>query len=102
MVPMKLNKNNGMKYFWFAGGFAVGLTMISLGHATVSKPGASVSEIRGGKVASPQFDQEFSNLNSLEKQYAESYDQQQKIRSTTRIARVMPVHKSSKRKSSEE
>ncbi len=85
---MKLFKEN-VKILWFVGGFALGLTMISLGHAAANRPSANnkgtlVSEIRGGKVGTPQFDQDLANLNSLEARYSESNDQQQRIRETTR------------------
>ncbi|MBC7396511.1 MAG: hypothetical protein H7333_03630 [Bdellovibrionales bacterium] len=79
------------------------LTLISLAHAALpsratpkTSPaqanGSLVSEMRGGKVNSPELDQDFSNLTTAEGKYAESWDQQQRIRSATaRIAGVAPV-----------
>jgi hypothetical protein len=72
------------KYFWFLGGFAIGYTLISLGHAAIPKrvtPG--VSEIQGAKVNSPEFDKDFAALNQAESKYAENWQQQQRLRQAT-------------------
>ena len=99
---MKLFKDNGMKIFWFLGGFAIGFTLISLGHASVSKQSAPVSEIRGGKVAVPQVDQDLAHLNSLESRYSESDEQQQRIKRSARLARNAPVKKVSHKRSKQD
>lgn len=81
------------KALWFGGGFAIGFTLISLGHAAIPAratpqthralpAGSMVSEIKSSKVNSPEFDQDFSSLNHLEGNFAENWDQQQRIRST--------------------
>lgn len=91
---MKNEQKNWVKYVWFSGGFVLGLTLISLGNASIPKrvattAPATVSEIKGGKVGSPNLDQDFSQLNSLEARYAESYDQQQRLRgATSKVART--------------
>lgn len=91
-----------MKACWFLGGFGVGFTLIALGHATVAshstQPSAPVSEIRGGKVAAPEFDHELANLHSLESRYSESDAQQQRIRRSARLARNAPLKKNSQKR----
>ena len=81
---MRFKKESLHKYFWFIGGFAIGYTLISLGHAALPKRTTpAVSEIKGAKVNSPEFDQDFAALNQMEGKYAESWDQQQRLRSAT-------------------
>jgi hypothetical protein len=103
-------KESFNKYFWFIGGFALGYTLISLGHAALPKrvtpaaptraqQGSLVSEIKGAKVNSPEFDQDFAALNQAEGKYAESWDQQQRLRAaTSRSARAqyLPTKKKAK------
>ncbi len=87
------------KVLWFIGGFALGLTLLSVGHAALPNRVAAsqapmnaqantpanvpVSEINSQKVSAPDLDQEYSRLSSVEGQYAESWDQQQKLKSAT-------------------
>jgi hypothetical protein len=73
---------------WFAGGFAIGLTLISLGHAALApNPSATnngiVTEMKTGRVSAPDLDQDYSRLNGAEAKYAESWDQQQRLRTAT-------------------
>jgi hypothetical protein len=74
-------KTDFYKYIWFIGGFAVGYTIISLGHAAIPERAQSVSEIRGSKVNSPELDEGFAALNHMESKYAENWNQQQRLRS---------------------
>ena len=67
------------QWFWFIGGFAVGLTLISLGHAAINK-GQSLSEMRTTKVATPELESDFSKLESLESRFAENAEQQKKLK----------------------
>ncbi len=93
---MKSFSENLVKYIWFTGGLFLGLTFISLGQASVptratppvaKASGSLMSEMRGGKVNSPELDQDFEKVNTLEGKYAESWDQQQRLRSaTSRVA----------------
>ena len=86
---MKRFKLDFYKYFWFIGGFAVGYTIISLGHAALPQRSAQpVTEIKGAKVNSPEFDQDFAALNQMEGKYAENWNQQQRLRSA--VARTRP------------
>ena len=107
---MKSFSENLSKYFWFSSGFAIGLTLISLGHAALpkratpqtpapQKSGTLVSEMRGGKVNSPELDQDFDRLATVEGKYAENWDQQQRLRSATaRVAHAhVPLKKKAKR-----
>jgi hypothetical protein len=77
------------KLFWFIGGFALGYTLISLGHAAIpntTRPATRntlASEITGSKVTSPTFDDDFASLNQVEGKYAENWDQQQRLRQAT-------------------
>lgn len=85
------------QWFWFMGGFAVGFTLIAIGHAALPKkavtqagnrPQASLSELRTAKVGAPEMDQDYQRLTSLEARYAESADQQKRLKTaTTRNAR---------------
>ena len=92
-------KEKFLKYFWFMGGFALGYTLISLGHAAIPKRATpAVSEIKGAKVNSPEFDKDFAALNQMEGKYAESWDQQQRLRSATNRsarAQALPAKKKS-------
>ena len=107
---MKSFSENLSKYFWFTSGFAIGLTLISLGHAALpkrvtpqaaspQKNGSLVSEMRGGKVNSPELDQDFDHVATVEGKYAENWDQQQRLRSATaRVAHAhVPLKKKAKR-----
>ncbi len=107
---MRFFEKNGKQLVWFFSGFVVGLTLLSIGHASLpkkslqinqpAKPQTTVSEIQGGKVGSPDLESEFSNLNALEGKYAESYEQQQRLKSlTARVARsVAPAQNLKKKK----
>jgi hypothetical protein len=85
--------------FWFSGGFAVGLTLISMGHAALPKrvmPQTAgqtqptiVSEMKASKVTAPDLEQDYAKLSNLEARYAESWDQQQRLRAaTSNVARA--------------
>lgn len=71
------------QWFWFIGGFALGFTLIAIGHAALPKKTSSLSELRTAKVAAPEMDQEFVRLTSLESRYAESADQQKRLKTAT-------------------
>ena len=83
------------------GGLIMGLTLMSFGHAALPKRATPVttsarqqntslvSEMKGGKVNAPELDRDFSNLSNVEAKYAESWDQQQRLRNATaRVART--------------
>ena len=96
---MKLFSENFTKYFWFTGGFAIGIMLISLGHAALPKKGsAPLSEMKAKPVANPEMDQDFARLNSMESHYAESIDQQNRLKTaTSKVARLSyPVVKKKK------
>jgi hypothetical protein len=90
-------KKNFNKVFWFSGGFAVGMTLISLGHAAIPKrvlPQTNsqtnqntlpnmVSEMKAPKVTAPDLEQDYAKLSNLEARYAESWEQQQRLRAAT-------------------
>ena len=89
-------KKNFSEAMWFIGGFAIGLTLISLGHAAIAPSQNNsnqtdsniVSELKTGRVSAPDLDQDYSRLNSVEAKYAESWDQQQRLRTaTSKVAR---------------
>lgn len=103
---MKMKIHAMHKAFWFTGGFALGLTLISVGHASLPKanPGSNpnsnvVSEMKAPKVTAPDLEEDYSKLSNLEQRYAESWDQQQRLRSATvgaaktdiRASNVAPV-----------
>jgi hypothetical protein len=95
-------KDGFLKYFWFLGGFVVGYTLISLGHAAIPRrpiPAApAVSEIKGAKVNSPELDKDFAALNQMEAKYAENWEQQQRLRAATnRSARAQNAPLSKKK-----
>jgi hypothetical protein len=74
-----------MKSISFMGGFALGLLCISLVQAALPKrvtPQTSevVTELKAAKVTAPDLEQDFDRLERAEGQYAESWDQQQRIR----------------------
>ena len=76
------------QWFWFTGGFALGFTLIALGHASTVRKSAPLSELSTAKVGSPELEQDYAKLTSLESRYAESADQQKKLKvATSRIAR---------------
>jgi len=78
--------------FWFSGGFAVGLTLISLGHAALPQRATQpnvVTELKAPKVTAPDLEQDYSKLTHLEGRFAESWDQQQRLRAaTSNVARA--------------
>jgi|GEM_PF-3600369 len=78
--------------FWFSGGFALGLTLISMGHAAVPQRVTQpqvVTELKANRVTAPDLEQDYSKLTHLEGRFAESWDQQQRLRSaTTNVARA--------------
>jgi hypothetical protein len=81
-------KKSFNQVFWFTGGFALGLTLISLGHAALPnrvtpQPATGVSEMKAPKVTAPDLEQDYSKLTNLEGRYAESWDQQERLRSAT-------------------
>ena len=95
------------KVFWFMGGFGIGLTLISLGHAalpkratpeTAEQPAQSssvLSEINSQKVAAPDLERDYAGLSQNEAKFAESWDQQQRLKSAT--ARVAMMDRSKKK-----
>ena len=96
---MDFSKHKWGHYAWFFGGFLVGLTLISLGHAALPSRATpntnthkaltsnALTEMNGGKAQAPDLDPGFTSLNSLESQYAESYDQQQRLKQvSSRVA----------------
>jgi hypothetical protein len=92
---MRKTNEHWTRYAWFFGGFLIGLTLISLGHAsrpTVKRsvPVGPLNEIRSGKLTAPEMDAEFTKLRSLESRYAESDAQQKRLQaSTARTARKL-------------
>ena len=93
------------KVLWFIGGFSVGMTLLSLGHAALPNrvtpetadsqkqqpsSGSALSEIKSDKkVAGPDLEDDYARLTNEEAQYAESWSQQEKIRNaTTRATRA--------------
>ncbi len=95
LLQMKQFSENFTKYFWFIGGFTIGIMLISLGHAALPKKAipqtapapakapATLSEMKVSHGAAPELDQDFARLTTVEGQYAESIDQQRKLRSAT-------------------
>jgi hypothetical protein len=71
------------QWFWFIGGFALGFTLISIGHAALPKKVVSLTELKTSKVGTPELEQDFSRLASLESRYAESSDQQKRLKTAT-------------------
>lgn len=74
-----------MKSISFMGGFALGLLCISLVQAALPKrvtPQTSevVTELKAAKVTAPDLEQDFDRLQRAEGQYAEDWNQQQRIR----------------------
>jgi hypothetical protein len=92
-VIMNSSKRNWSHYAWFLGGFLIGLTLISLGHASKNGgkrplPTGPLNEIRSKKLSVPEMDAEFGRLKALESRYAESPEQQKRLQaSTVRAAR---------------
>lgn len=77
-----------MKSISFIGGFLLGLICISLVQAALPKrvtPSTSevVTELKAAKVTAPDLEQDFDRLQQAEGKYAESWDQQQRIRAAT-------------------
>ena len=82
-----MNKNYA-KWFWFIGGFTLGFTLIAIGHAAIPKKVVPLSELKAPKVGIPEMEQDYAKLTSLESRYAESADQQKKLKvATARNAR---------------
>ena len=77
------------KVFWFIAGLAMGITLISLGHAAIpSRATPQVTEIKSKPVLAPDLEQDYARLSQAESKYAESWNQQQKIKSATqRVAK---------------
>lgn len=71
------------QWFWFIGGFSLGFSLIAIGHAALPKKAVPLSELRTAKVGMPELEQDFSKLASLESRYAESLDQQKRLKSAT-------------------
>jgi hypothetical protein len=92
---MKRFKIDFYKYIWFIGGFAVGYTLISLGHAAIPDRAQTVTEIRGSKVNSPELAESFAALNQMESKYAENWNQQQRLRSA--VARTRSQYAAKKK-----
>ena len=92
-----LNLKKISQGFWFIGGFAVGMTLISIGNASLPskvtqdakltsapKTRSLVTEINPKKaVLSPDLEQDYSKLNQAEAKFAESWEQQQKLKEAT-------------------
>ncbi len=76
-------KNKYTQWFWFIGGFALGFTLISIGHAALPKKVVTLTELKASKIGTPELEKDFSKLTSLESRYAESADQQKKIKTAT-------------------
>lgn len=70
------------KWFWFIGGFALGFSLIAIGHASIPKKAVRVTELKASKAGSPEMDQDFSSLVNLESKYAESSNQQKKLKAS--------------------
>lgn len=71
---------------WFMGSFALSFALMSMGHASLSKKAVSpnqVTELKTAKAVTPELESDFSKLSSLESRYAESAQQQQKLRAAT-------------------
>ena len=113
---MSENKNKKFdQLFWFMGGFGIGITILTLGHAALpkrvtpatqatpsqnaSQNGSMLSEIKGGKVAAPELEQGYDQLAGQESRYAESAAQQERLKAAT--ARVARGEYSQKKKSSQ-
>lgn len=85
-----------MKSISFIGGFALGLLCISLVQAALPKrvtpetqsvqPAQVVTELKAEKVTAPDLEQDFDRLQRAEGQYAEDWEQQQRIRTATGAA----------------
>ena len=72
------------KWFWFMGGFAMGFTLIAIGHAALPKRSTTqLTEMRATKVGSPEMEQDYQRLTALESRYAESADQQKRLKTAT-------------------
>ncbi len=79
------------QWFWFIGGFTLGFTLIAIGHASTPKASVStparkssaLSELRAPKTGTPEMEQDFARLTSLESRYAESSEQQKKLKTAT-------------------
>ena len=77
-----------MKSISFIGGFGLGLLCISLGQAALPKrvtpkTSEAVTELHADKVTAPDLEQDFDRLEHAEARYAETWEQQQKIRAAT-------------------
>jgi hypothetical protein len=77
-----------MKSIWFIGGFALGLLGISLVQAALPKRVTpqttdAVTELKAAKVTAPDLEQDFERLERAEGQFAENWEQQQKLRAAT-------------------
>ncbi len=77
-----MNKKH-TQWFWFIGGFMAGFTLIAIGHAALPKKASPLSELQAPKLGTPEMDQEFYKLNSIESKYSESAEQQKKLKAAT-------------------
>lgn len=87
-------KKNFNQWFWFTGGFAVGFTLIAMGHAALPKntrTASQLSELRTTKVGTPEMEQDYNKLTNLESRYAESLDQQKKLKAAVVRSNVRRV-----------
>ena len=78
---------------------------MSVSHAAVpQRVTPAVSEIQANKAATPDFERDYDHLTSVEGRYAESWDQQQKLRKATQrvavrsYAPTTPASSSAKKK----
>ncbi len=101
---MKLTVN--FKYLLLQGLALIGaLVGVSLGVSNAALPKKAtpaIAEIKADKANLPDFEKDYVKLNSLEGRYAETWDQQQKLKSATgRVASagkkqaVVPLKKKS-------
>ncbi|MBU6154787.1 MAG: hypothetical protein KGP28_10835 [Bdellovibrionales bacterium] len=93
---MKILNMNKIPLLWFLTGFGAGMTLISIGQAALpsksaprtSEPSGQgktlLREIKGGKISSPEFEAELSELNRMEKMYVESPDQMERLKNRSK------------------
>jgi len=83
-------KKKYAQWFWFIGGFAVGFTLISIGHAALPKKavvatqpntkGQTLTELRAAKAGTPELESDFAKLATQESRFAENAEQQKKLK----------------------
>ena len=80
-------KKNKTQLFSMIASFTLGLGLISGAHAALpnaNRPAVQpLSELKVEKASSPELEQDFSKLSSLESRYAESAAQQQRLKAAT-------------------